>query len=738
MASNPAFAATPPTPIPQPLLDGRITFEAAPDWVELYDYAADFPRQREDAITCLLHHEQIHAETGCISVRTVLRLESMRAVQNFSQWHLDLDPRTRSLALHTLKVVRDGVIEDHASPEKLRLVQSNEGAEAFVLNDRHTLLTLFEDVRPGDRLEVSYTLRQQTRGFPRNCYRWLTLPENFAITRFAWSVLHAPARNLRHLAAPALGAPETGPAGALAPGLLRWSWQGEVLELPVTEPQTPPWKLPARWLQISDLGGWNEIGTALAADWLVPVEHETLATEARRIQEAAATLDQQIEIALRLIQDEFRHLNVKLELDNEPPTPPAEVLRRRYGNGKDRALLLCRLLDLLGVPARPILVHSNLGPRLPELLPSPDVLNHVVVELTLGDATRWIDPALRLQGGGALGRPVPAYAFGIPVDSSASGPIPQPEPGPDAEGRREIHETLLLDTRGRSSLLRVRQLFSGRHADELRNLIEVENTHDHQRTDGKYFATRYGAAELETPVANYDNRDLNIVRTVETYRIHGFVDLKRSGGQCAVALPASPSLLALPRPEPGPRLAPWWMPHPVRMEHTLEVLGNALIAQPSLARAISDAAVTLFLKRKFARGRWVQTLSVETRIATLPADQIDEHAQTLSIAWRECPWSFIVRAGVPRPHRRHEFNAPLPLPVPENPRPASTPSPPIHDTPTHDTMTASSAAKKADRAAKRLAGRSNKRRKKISPWIWLVVGVLAVGASTLCLLYFKS
>src|SRR6185369_17537776 len=103
----------------------------------------------------------------------------------------------------------------------------------------------------------------------------------------------------------------------------------------------------------------------------------------------------------KIVQDGFRYLSVSIELGGQIPADPEIVIRRKYGDCKDLALLLTRLLRGLGVSARPVLVHGGLRKAVSELLPSP-WFNHVIVEFQIGEERRWVEATMKFQGGSAL------------------------------------------------------------------------------------------------------------------------------------------------------------------------------------------------------------------------------------------------------------------------------------------------------------------------------------------------
>jgi transglutaminase-like putative cysteine protease len=689
-------------------------------------------------ITCLLHHEQLNAEVGCTFTRIVLRLESMQAVQQLSQWRLDLNLVTQRLALHSLQVRRGEEVIEHADPAKVRVVAREKGLGAFVLQEHYTLLTLFENVRPGDCLELAYTLTQRPLLLPEHCHRVLLLPGNYAIDRYEWSVLHRPARGLRYLSSAAVGAPEIGQAGTgQQAGLLRWTWRGSLRERPAIEEQSPPWVLPDPWLQLSDLADWSVVASSVAAAWPAAKGEDALGEEIRRIEATSPTLTKRVEQALRLVQDHFRYLDVSLELDGQMPATPGEVLRRRYGDCKDLSLLLCHLLGRLGVTARPVLVNAKLGPRLPELLPSPSLFNHVVVEFTLEGETRWVDATVSSQGGGPLGRSLAPFGFGLPVGSATGTLCVPPAPDSSLGDIREIHETLLLDTRGASSILRFRQRLTGHYADALRRQKESAGAKEFQLGRTGFFAARYGDADNESPFDCDDDREQNVIRTIEVYRVRGFVTRTGGSSSCAVTLPASFALLALPIPATEDRRAPWVLPHPLKIEHTMEVMANGLPGGKQLGQTFADDGVILVLRRKFIRARWFQTISLTSQLSSLPAEDWKKHAELLEAANAQCSWKITTNAGLARPHRKHNFYEMLPVAPLSGQEPAATTtlsSEPDDSADADANPDATSAPENAPAtrgASLKRRGipvRTRKRRQPISQLVWVAVALAIAGA----------
>ena len=74
---------------------------------------------------------------------------------------------------------------------------------------------------------------------------------------------------------------------------------------------------------------------------------------------------------LQLVQREIRYLGIEVGAGSHAPCAPALVCQRRFGDGKDKALLMVALLEALGVEAAPALVDTDVDA---DLLESNDFL----------------------------------------------------------------------------------------------------------------------------------------------------------------------------------------------------------------------------------------------------------------------------------------------------------------------------------------------------------------------------
>ena len=66
--------------------------------------------------------------------------------------------------------------------------------------------------------------------------------------------------------------------------------------------------------------------------------------------------EERVVAALEFVQSEIRYFSVSLGENSHRPASPDIVLKRRYGDCKDKSLLLMTLLDELKIPSKVVLL----------------------------------------------------------------------------------------------------------------------------------------------------------------------------------------------------------------------------------------------------------------------------------------------------------------------------------------------------------------------------------------------
>jgi hypothetical protein len=102
----------------------------------------------------------------------------------------------------------------------------------------------------------------------------------------------------------------------------------------------------------------------------------------------------------RFVADEIRYVGLELGVHGLKPYPPEVVLRRRFGDCKDKSLLLVTLLRLADVRAHVVVVRNFSSGRVHLDPMSPSLFDHALVYID--DLDVFFDPTSKYAGLGTL------------------------------------------------------------------------------------------------------------------------------------------------------------------------------------------------------------------------------------------------------------------------------------------------------------------------------------------------
>jgi transglutaminase-like putative cysteine protease len=179
------------------------------------------------------------------------------------------------------------------------------------------------------------------------------------------------------------------PIAGSAPGSLAW----QINNLPGFNPNTPsrmePNSMELRACLLEPAPGrpasksWSDV-VRLARAEMDPkaVATSALTAQAQRLA-GTGSLWSRIEPVCKFVQKQITYLEVTIDKDSMAgyrPHAAGEVFENRYGDCKDKAVLLCTLLHSIGVEARVMLVNSGAPRRNLPSWPSA-FFNHAIVAI---------------------------------------------------------------------------------------------------------------------------------------------------------------------------------------------------------------------------------------------------------------------------------------------------------------------------------------------------------------------
>ena len=447
------------------------------------------------------------------------RLLDKQAVQEHSQIEIVFDSSYQRLILHTVHILRGGRVIDELHGSRIRVVQRESRVDYQIYDGSLSLMLLLEDVRQGDVVEYSYTRRGGNPVFGSHYMSSIPVQSDVPLGRLEIRLLWPSTRRLYIRKEATVLEPVIRPAGPY----VEYEWQATNVPPRVLDADLPSWYDPFPELQLSDFPSWRAVaawGDSLFSSVADGVTPASLAAPLASIRSSTKGSADAALAALRWVQDEVRYLGVEIGVNSHKPAAPGVVVRRRYGDCKDKALLLVLLLRELGVTAHVALVSTGYLDHIGRFAPTADLFDHAIVETEIGGRTYWVDPTALYQRG-TLESATPAFGAALVLGGESDSLLPIPA-APTAQPLTEITVALQLHGVDSAAAMTVNTRYSGSAADAIRSSMRENSAQELQRRYEDYYAELYPAIQSETPPTVEDDEARNEIHTREQYRVPEF------------------------------------------------------------------------------------------------------------------------------------------------------------------------------------------------------------------------
>lgn len=501
-----------------PLHAAEFDVRPAPAWVEPLDVVTNVVIAKQNVrwgIYDILKDHQLR--DGAEYFRTVRKVLSPSGVQNASELELDFDPSFERLTIHEITLIRDGVAYDALERDAIRVIDKEDDADNRIYDGQRTALIFLRDIRPGDVIDYSWSLAGANPILGERIADEFDLSSGVPARRIRHRLLLPHGRTLKWRGAK--------PVVATSGSEQTLTW--EVTDVPAldVEDSVPPWYEPWKTVQVTEFASWREV--ALWSDAMFRLDERSVAEVkalADELRAAHKERDARVTAAIRFVQDDIRYLGLEMGRNSHEPHQPWETLDARWGDCKDKTLLLVALLRELGLEAYPALVNTRLQHRLAEKLPSPFLFDHVIAQVIDGGRVYWIDGTISDQGGAlaTIDTPGDGSALLVRPETTALTTIAAP-----SRAKTRVEQTYTTKSFDEPSLLEVKTTYSGGDADAMRSELARLSLEDYAGERINDLAADQPKIEANGLPAVRDDRLRNELVVTEHYRIP---ELWKDGG----------------------------------------------------------------------------------------------------------------------------------------------------------------------------------------------------------------
>jgi len=152
---------------------------------------------------------------------------------------------------------------------------------------------------------------------------------------------------------------------------------------------------PVLRLSMRSESSWDEVG-----DWIksllsqMPVDDGRVAKLAAELTARGDGQGRALETLVSFVREKVRYEAVEIGIGGFKPSSGSEVLDRGWGDCKDKAYLLSRMLATVGIPSDMVLLYSGYGTEINIDFPDPFQFNHAILAVPEKFAPQGVEDAV--------------------------------------------------------------------------------------------------------------------------------------------------------------------------------------------------------------------------------------------------------------------------------------------------------------------------------------------------------
>ena len=142
--------------------DKRVKIEKLSPWITINSInynSTQLDHEAEDGYVDLAYEKQVNLQLQSTFRRKAIKIISEAGVQNGSEISIKFDPSYEQLIFHNIQVIRVNEVFDKLQREKIKVIQQETELDRHIYDQSLSAILLLEDIRKGDIIEYSYTIK---------------------------------------------------------------------------------------------------------------------------------------------------------------------------------------------------------------------------------------------------------------------------------------------------------------------------------------------------------------------------------------------------------------------------------------------------------------------------------------------------------------------------------------------------------------------------------------------------
>jgi hypothetical protein len=539
----------------------KVHIVQTPDWIVPQDVdLLNVKGLRAPSHYYLIDSQVKTTESQQAYTRYVFSLTDPSAIASQSNIRIRFSPAYQTLNIHEIKVIRDNRNIYTLKSKDIQVINVENQQKQNIYSGDVEALILLDNIREGDVVDYSFTIKGKNPILGDKFSWFASLASNIAVDLIHVNV-DMPIDRVLQFEIKGVEAEIIKDSTSD-----RRRYQISQFNTPavVEEDSLPDWYDPYPSIQFSEYESWEQVSNW--ANDLFDVKGDFSEDLQQFITELKALeVDEAINKAIHFSQDKVRYLGLEFGLNSHKPHAPNDVFDKRYGDCKDKTLLLVTLLKQIGVKAYPALVSSTSKGHVSDYLPTHAVFDHVIVQIEYKNKVYWIDPTITHQSDYLESKFQPNYGEALLLNHQAGG-ITLFKDRVGSESEISITENLIAPDYFSAVQWKIKTVAKGNKADNLRYRIKVHGKQKLVNQYLNYYAKVYPDIEQLDGMIFEDDKVNNVITLFESYLLPEFWALNKNN-QAEFTLFADNSNQYVVLPHMIKRKQPLYVYGPISSKH---------------------------------------------------------------------------------------------------------------------------------------------------------------------------
>ncbi|WP_437917729.1 DUF3857 domain-containing protein [Sphingobacterium sp. LRF_L2] len=557
----------------------KLTTASVPEWISVSKKQPVTPNLEDisDGYYFERIEYQVNLATQTRFHRDIKVLTENAGAENAGQVNISFEPQYQKLVLHELYVLRNGQKIDQLDIQKFELMAYESELSRSIYNGTYSAYLLLNDLRKDDKIVLSYSLQGFNPVFGGKFFDSYSLQgyEPFGLLHVNFVVPKSRQLQFKTF----LNAPKASQQDLGSSISYYWDIAGTE-QAPAYESYTPFWHSTRQRIECSEFKNWSDVAKWAAA--VNPIPHLSKTGKLGQFTEqlwkdAKGDSLAYFKEVTDFVQNHIRYMGVEVGEYSHRANDPEKVFAQRYGDCKDKSVLLATMLKSRGIAANLVLANTMEEYKLEEYLPAPSAFNHMVVHATIDERGQYIDPTITNQGGAIRDRYFPFYGK-VLWANTAGGLLRDTEK--NVVGNMRIEESFKLQKDGKADL-DVLTIYQGANADHIRSYFKETAKNQIEKSYLDYYKRFYKKLSKKSPLVYEDDISNNVFRVHEHYTIPEISEIDPSTNRRIVSVYTTNLSSQLPEITEE-RSTPISLDYPTSFEHDIYIINPDGVRIPSM------------------------------------------------------------------------------------------------------------------------------------------------------------